>query len=225
MRSGCRPPCPGRWPPAPGPPARCCRAAGGRALRQFGLERVDELAARGGGRISRARAADEDDAGGEGVSADPDRPSSAFGPHRPGAADSEAGRITASRKVSQPVLAVPPLIAFGLRLLEGVVDGDREGRVRLLGEPVHGLRHAVEKEGLRFLLAAVAIGRGDQFLGLGHGERSEEIRENRLQRAAQPDVEEVRQVGVADVVVVGRVSGNTLCLTERTCVAASSLLR
>ena len=34
---------------------------------QFGLERGDKLAARGGGRIGRARAADEDDAGGEGI--------------------------------------------------------------------------------------------------------------------------------------------------------------
>jgi hypothetical protein len=34
---------------------------------QFGLERGDKLAARGGGRVVRAFAADEDDAGGEGV--------------------------------------------------------------------------------------------------------------------------------------------------------------
>lgn len=34
---------------------------------QLGLERGDELPARGGGRVGRARAADEDDAGGEGV--------------------------------------------------------------------------------------------------------------------------------------------------------------
>jgi hypothetical protein len=42
-------------------------------------------------------------------------------------------RITASRKVSHPVLpclAVP--LAF--RLLEGVVDGNRKGRVGLLGQ-------------------------------------------------------------------------------------------
>ena len=25
-RNGCKPPCPDRWPPAPGPPARCCHA-------------------------------------------------------------------------------------------------------------------------------------------------------------------------------------------------------
>ena len=47
-----------------------CRWA---SARQLGLERGDELAARGGGRIGGARAADEDDAGGEGVGADADR--------------------------------------------------------------------------------------------------------------------------------------------------------
>jgi hypothetical protein len=51
--------------------------------------------------------------------------------------------------------------------------------VRLLGQAVHRLRHAVEEEGLGLLLAAVAVGRGHQFLGLGHGERGETGRENR----------------------------------------------
>lgn len=32
--------------------------------------------------------------------------------------------------------------------------------MRLLGETVHGLRHAVEEQGFGFLLAAVAVGRG-----------------------------------------------------------------
>ena len=97
--------------------------------------------------------------------------------------------------------------------------------MRLLGEAVHRLRHAVEEERLRLLLAAVAIGRSDQFLGLGHGERGEEVREDRLQRAAQPDVEEVRQVGVADVVVVGRIGGDDLVDAEIVCVAASACVR
>ncbi len=82
--------------------------------------------------------------------------------------------------------------------------------MRLLGEAVHRLRHAVEEEGLGLLLAAVAVGRGDQFLGLGHRERGEEIGEDRPQRATQPDIEEVRQIGVADVVVVGRVGRDDL---------------
>ena len=83
--------------------------------------------------------------------------------------------------------------------------------MRLLGETVHRLRHAIKEERLRLFLAAMPIGRSDQFLGLWHRERGEEIREERLQRAPQPDVEEVRQIGVADIVVVGWSSG-----TDRT---------
>ena len=41
--------------------------------------------------------------------------------------------------------------------------------------------------------SAVAVGRGDQFLGLGHGEGSEKIGENGLQRTAQPNIEEIRK--------------------------------
>ena len=176
---------------------------------QLGLERVEELAARGGGCIRGARAADEDDAGGEGVGASADASGCSFRPHRPGAADGKAG---ADDRVEEglPARAGGAVCAVALGLLEGVVDGDWEGRVRLLGEAVHRLRHAIEKEGLCLLLAAVAIGAGDQFLGLGYGERGEEVGEDGPQRAAQPDVEEVRQVGVADVVVVGRVGGDDL---------------
>jgi hypothetical protein len=50
--------------------------------------------------------------------------------------------------------------------------------VRLLGEPVHRLGHAIEEEGLGLLLAAVAVGRCHQFFGLGHGQRGEKIGEN-----------------------------------------------
>ena len=91
------------------------------------------------------------------------------------------------------------VIAFALGLLESVVDGDREGRVCLLGKAVHRLCHAVEEECLGLLFAAVAIGRGHQLLGLGHSERGEEVGEDRLQRAAQPDIKEIRQVSVADL--------------------------
>ena len=183
----------------------------GERVGQLGLERGDELAARGGGRIRGARAADEDDAGGEGVGADAidcELLSSVRIGQVPLMA--KPARITASRKVSQPVLAVPSSLV-ALRLLEGVVDGDRKGRVRLLGEAVHRLRHAVEEECFRLLLAAMAVRRGDQLLGLGHGERGEEIGEDRLQRAAQPDVEEVREVSVTDVVVVGRIGRDDSC--------------
>ena len=132
-----------------------------------------------------------------------------FRSHRPSAADGETG---ADHRVEKglPASAGCAFVALGLRLLEGVVDGDWKSWVRLLGETVHRLRHAIEEEGLRLLLAAMAVRRGDQFLGLGHGERGEEIGKDRLQRAAQPDIEEIRKVSVADVVVVGRISGNDL---------------
>jgi len=44
---------------------------------------------------------------------------------------------------------------------------------------MHRLRHAIEEEDLCLLLAAMAIGRGDQFLGLWHGEGGEEFGEDR----------------------------------------------
>ena len=86
--------------------------------------------------------------------------------------------------------------------------------MRLLGQAVHRLRHAIEEERLGLLLAAMAIGRSHQLLGLGHSQRGEEVREDGLQRAAQPDVEEVRKVGVANVVVVGRVGRDDPAIAE-----------
>ena len=129
-----------------------------------------------------------------------------------------------------PAGACGSFVAIALRLLEGVVDGDWEGRVRLLGKAVHRLRHAVEKERLCLFLAAVAVGRSDQLLGLWHGQRGEEVGEDRLQRAAQPDVEEVREIGIADVVVVGWIGGDklaerTVCARIRLCAASATCLR
>ena len=95
--------------------------------------------------------------------------------------------------------------------------------MRLLGKTVHCLRHAIKEEGLGLLLAAVAVRRGNQFLGLGTAQSGEEIGKDWLQRTAQPDVEEVRQVGVADVVVVGRIGGNKF-VVARCFVPASSCL-
>ncbi len=80
-----------------------------------------------------------------------------------------------------PASAGSAIEAVALRLLEGVIDGDREGWVCLLSKAVHRLHHAVEEKRLRLLLTAVALGRGHQFLGLGNGEGSEEFREHQPQ--------------------------------------------
>ena len=121
-----------------------------------------------------------------------------------GAGNGEAGMDHCVEE-GVPTGASDAVRAHRSRLLKRVVDRDRKGRMRMFGEPMHRLRHTVEEECLRLLLAAVTVGRGDQFLGFGHGQCSEEVREDGLQGAAQPDVEEIRQVGVADVVVVRRV--------------------
>ena len=63
--------------------------------------------------------------------------------------------------------------------------------MRLLGKAVHRLCHAIEEEGLGLLLAAVAVGSGNQLLGLGDSEGSEEVGEDRTQRPPQPDIEEI----------------------------------
>ena len=78
------------------------------------------------------------------------------------------------------VTAAPLVVAaLALGLLDGVVAGDREGRMRLLGQAVHGLGHAVEEEGFGLLLAAVAVWRGHQFFGFGHGHRGEQVGKHR----------------------------------------------
>ena len=87
--------------------------------------------------------------------------------------------ITAAKKVSQPVLAVPvaDLVSDCLNALYR----DREGWMRLLGDALHCKRHPLKEEALCFLLAAMAIWRGNQLLCLGNRQGSKQFREDRLQ--------------------------------------------
>ena len=81
---------------------------------QLGLERGDELAARGGGRVRGARTADEDDAGGESVGARAEHAVAELSPHRPSAADGES---SADHRVEEglPASARGALVAFRSR--------------------------------------------------------------------------------------------------------------
>src|SRR5690606_11869061 len=63
-------------------------------------------------------------------------------------------------------------------------------------------------------LAAVTVGRGDQFFGLGYGDGAEKIWKDSAQRASEPHVKKVREIGVSDVVVVRRISGNEGAATK-----------
>ena len=136
-----------------------------------------------------------------------------FSAHRPCAGNGEPSSNYRVEKSIPTSAEYVPVIILGFGLFEGVVDGDWKSWVCLLGEPVHRLRHAIEEERLGFLFATMAVWSGDKFLGLGHSDRREEIRKYGLQRTPQPNIEEIRQVGIADVVVVRRV-GRDHCSTE-----------
>ena len=54
----------------------------------------------------------------------------------------------------------------------------------------------------------MTIGVGDKLFGLGGEHRANELRVDPAQAATQPHVEEVGEIGVADVVVVRRIRGH-----------------
>ena len=155
-----------------------------------GIEFAEEGATADAGCIQGTRAADEDDAGGEGVGAGANHAVAQFRAHRPGAGKGKTSTQYRLQK-SLPAGAVGAAVVLRIALLEGVVNSDGERRVRLYGEVMHGTGHAVEEEGLRFGLTAVPIGRSHQFFGFGHGQRGVEIRENWFEAFAEPDVEKV----------------------------------
>src|SRR5437762_13820359 len=93
---------------------------------QLCLEGGYEFATRGGRRIYRARAADEDDAGGERIGISAAHPVSHLCPHRPCASGGEAG---ANHRIEKclPARACGTVAAVALSLLKSVINGDREG--------------------------------------------------------------------------------------------------
>src|SRR4051812_16328068 len=74
-------------------------------------------------------------------------------------------------------------------------------------EALHRLRHAAEEKLLSLLLATMTVGCSDKFINLRDRYRGEQLWEYRAERPPQPHIEEVRQVGVADVVIVRRIGG------------------
>src|SRR5205807_328274 len=84
-----------------------------------------------------------------------------FRSHGPGAANCKPGTNDRFQK-SLPT-GTRCTVALCLRLLKGVVDGKRECWMRQFCKAAHGLRHTIEKERLRPLLAAMAVRRRDQL--------------------------------------------------------------
>jgi NAD+ diphosphatase len=95
---------------------------------------------------------------------------------------------------------------LALGLLESVVDGHGVIRVGLLTHPGEGCTETLFEELPRLLFATVeAVGRRDELRRFGDKHRPENIRVNAAERTSQPHVEEVREISVAYVVVVGRI--------------------
>ena len=106
------------------------------------------------------------------------------------------------------MLAVPA--AFCFSLLEGVIDRDWEARVGLRSDAGHRLGHPLEEKVFCSLTSPMAMRSGDKLIGFRNCQRGKQRREYPFERSTQPDVEKVRQVRVADVVVVRRISRNDL---------------
>ena len=74
-----------------------------------------------------------------------------------------------------------------------------------LGTIAGGLTFFLAPESLSPLARAVAGWRGDELLLFGDRDRREKIREDLPQRLAHPDIEKIRQVSIANIVIVWRV--------------------
>jgi len=152
-------------------------------LRQGGVQFTDELTAADGGRVGGAFATDQDDAGGQGVGFSANHSTIKLRSHRPGAGEGKAG---ADHRVEKgfPAGTGGAGLALGLRLLEGVVDRHRKGRMRLVGQILDGAGHAIEEEGFGLILTIVPVRCSDQFLGLGDGYGGIKTGEDRFQTLA-----------------------------------------
>ena len=83
--------------------------------------------------------------------------------------------------------------------------------MRLLRQVVHGTSHAIEEKRFGLLLTPVAVRCSYQLFRLGHRQRCIQAGVYRLQAFAQPDIEEIRKVCIANVVIVRRISRNHFC--------------
>jgi hypothetical protein len=203
------------WDRSTGATGRIRARRRGHGVQRLGQHRVqfaDEVAAGNGGASAGRVAADQDDAGGQGVGAGTNHAVAQLCAHRPSAVNSEAG-AQHGRQEGLPAGSWRCLPRLGVGLLEGVVDRDRKGRMCLLGQVVHGRGHAVQKEG--FGLPCRRGGRAWPPAPRPWARPPWRTgREDGLQALAQPDIEEIGQIGVSDVVVVRRISRNKLPRTS-----------
>ena len=109
-------------------------------------------------------------------------------------------------------------LVVGLRLFERVVNRERDSRIVKLPHLGERFAKTVLKERLRCLLASSMPERGgDQFLHLWRQDGSKERWILLHQGTAQPHVEEVAQICISDIVVIGRIGGYRRRLFDNCC--------
>ena len=91
-------------------------------------------------------------------------------------------------------------------LLEGVIDGEGKTRVHLATQSSKGSAEAGFKMLLGlFLVAREAFRRGGQFRRFGHKNSIEKLWVEFADGAPQPDIKEIGERGIADIIVVWRI--------------------
>src|SRR5262245_32333247 len=103
-----------------------------------------------------------------------------------------------------------------LGLLKGIEERQWVPRILRLAHSFECIAKSLFEKLLRSRAVPVEPIRGcDEFLRLRRQQRAEKIGINRVQRPAEPEVEEIREVGVADVVVVRRVCRNKMAILRK----------
>src|SRR5208337_161418 len=136
---------------------------------QFCLQRSEELSSSRSRSICRAWAANQDNTRGERVGIRTSHSVAKFGPHGPCATEGKSS-LNDSVEEGLPSSGCSPF-TLRFRLLERVIDGDWECRMRLLSKPVHSSCHTIQEENFRLLFTAVSIRCGHQLLSFGNRHR------------------------------------------------------
>src|SRR5262249_42257293 len=143
--------------------------------------------------------------------------SASLGTHRPSAVDAKASTNEALQhrlptgRCGRCDRIISRLFVILLGLFEGIVHAQGELARMDLPHLRESLTEAGFKERPRLLFAAsVPVTSGDQFLLFRRDQRREKRRKLRRKGSPQPAIEEVAEVCIPDVVVIGRVSRDDL---------------
>ena len=190
---------------------------------QLPLQLCNKAPAGGLGCICRALAAHQHNGGRKGIGAGRNGAVCHFGAHGPCAGNGKA-RLDDSTEHGFPAGGSGLFFRISfvrVALFIGVVDGHRHILAGILIDLLAGVQHTILKEIPRlFGTALKAVGRCHQFFRLGHQHSAEQFGVSFFEGLPHPDVEEIGQVCVSDVVIIGRIGGHhnipqaavTLCI-------------